>query len=89
MGHYAGALRLYVTVRYGDILQYVTFMRYAVSRWRVMPVCYGALRRYVTVRYGALLWCVAMCYVDVLQHYVMTVDNNHCYQGLQNLPYYF
>ena len=70
MGHYAGALRLYVTVRYGDILQYVTLMRYGVSRWRVMPVCYGALRRYVTVRYGALL---ALMRCDVLRWCVTTL----------------
>jgi len=35
VGHYAGALRLCVTVRYRDMLQYVTLMRYGVSRWRV------------------------------------------------------
>ena len=67
MGHYAGALRLCVTVRYGDMLQYVTLMRYGVSRWRVMAVCYGALRRYVTVRYGALRCFTLMRYGGALR----------------------
>jgi len=67
VGHYAGALRLCVTVRYGDMLQYVTLMRYGVSRWRVMTVCYGALRTYVTVRYFDALRCVTLvCYDSAL-----------------------
>ena len=54
-------------------------MRCGVLRWCV-----------TTVRYGAALHrCVTAVHYGVLQHYVTTVDNNHCYQGLQTLPYYF
>ena len=80
-------------MRYGCALRCVTGIYYSTLRSCVTVCHVGVLCQCVMVRYGGMLRCVTVRYFDVhygvLQHYVTTVDNNHCYQGLQTLPYYF